>query len=289
MIDDPLSLLSLGIWLMAAGMWPVGFLFGACSACCDEVSCECGPAGTDLADWCCSGTHPEEITVRISNGTEEYEISEGCSFECISGTIQLNCASFNGDYVLTRGGGGVNTFGDRCQYGYAPGPECDEEEYDCPDDPDPPGAAFFVGPNILVKVCDQGIIDNADTVPGPGYDIGVLIEGFCEATWDGKPTIYSVRGGGCNDNPFKPNSAIPFRTRFEESNCDLRGDVSGTIEGSGFGDLYFPAEVGLETSCDTCGSTVVGSCDERWFVDPEVICFDGGDYSCSWDIEILPP
>jgi hypothetical protein len=36
MIDDPLSLLSLGIWLMAAGMWPVGFLFGACSACCDE-------------------------------------------------------------------------------------------------------------------------------------------------------------------------------------------------------------------------------------------------------------
>ena len=47
MIDDPLSLLSLGIWLMAAGMWPVGFLFGACSACCDkseddvcEVVCE---------------------------------------------------------------------------------------------------------------------------------------------------------------------------------------------------------------------------------------------------------
>jgi hypothetical protein len=35
MIDDPLSLLSLGIWLMAAGMWPVGFLFGACSACCN--------------------------------------------------------------------------------------------------------------------------------------------------------------------------------------------------------------------------------------------------------------
>jgi hypothetical protein len=40
MIDDPLSLLSLGIWLLAAGMWPVGFLFGACSACCDEDECE---------------------------------------------------------------------------------------------------------------------------------------------------------------------------------------------------------------------------------------------------------
>jgi hypothetical protein len=44
MIDDPLSLLSLGIWLMAAGMWPVGFLFGACSACCDECGeCPCPP------------------------------------------------------------------------------------------------------------------------------------------------------------------------------------------------------------------------------------------------------
>jgi hypothetical protein len=35
-IDDPLSLLSLGIWLFAAGMWPVGFLFGACSPCCKD-------------------------------------------------------------------------------------------------------------------------------------------------------------------------------------------------------------------------------------------------------------
>jgi hypothetical protein len=35
MLDDPLSLLSLGIWLFAAGMWPVGLLFGSCSSCCD--------------------------------------------------------------------------------------------------------------------------------------------------------------------------------------------------------------------------------------------------------------
>jgi hypothetical protein len=40
MIDDPLSLLSLGIWLMAAGMWPVGFLFGACSPCCGGCCCD---------------------------------------------------------------------------------------------------------------------------------------------------------------------------------------------------------------------------------------------------------
>jgi hypothetical protein len=34
MIDDPLALLSMGVWLFAAGMWPVAFLFGACSPCC---------------------------------------------------------------------------------------------------------------------------------------------------------------------------------------------------------------------------------------------------------------
>jgi hypothetical protein len=282
-MDDPLFLLMQGVWLLAAGMYPLGFLFGVCSACCEQ-DCVCGIAGTDLADWCCDGSHPEEITVRISNGTAEYEISEGCGFECISGTIQLNCASFNGDYVLTRGGGPA--LGNQCVYGYSPSAACDEEEeYDCPDDPDPPGVAFFAGPNIIVRVCDSG----NDAVPGPGYDISVSINGLCEATWDGMPTLYSVRGGGCGiDDPFLP-AVTPFRQRFEESNCDLRGDVSGTIEGSGFGDLYFPAEVGFETSCDTCGSTVLGSCDERWFIDPAAFCFDGGDYSCSWDIEILPP
>jgi hypothetical protein len=34
MIDDPLSLLMQGIFLLAAGMYPLGFLFGTCSACC---------------------------------------------------------------------------------------------------------------------------------------------------------------------------------------------------------------------------------------------------------------
>jgi hypothetical protein len=38
-IDDPLSLLSAIIWLAALGTWPVGFLFGACSACCDQDQC----------------------------------------------------------------------------------------------------------------------------------------------------------------------------------------------------------------------------------------------------------
>jgi hypothetical protein len=33
-MDDPLFLLMQGIWLLAAGMYPLGFLFGTCSACC---------------------------------------------------------------------------------------------------------------------------------------------------------------------------------------------------------------------------------------------------------------
>jgi len=33
-MDDPLFLLMQGVWLLAAGMYPLGFLFGTCSACC---------------------------------------------------------------------------------------------------------------------------------------------------------------------------------------------------------------------------------------------------------------
>jgi hypothetical protein len=38
-MDDPLFLLMQGIWLLAAGMYPLGFLFGACSACCCPDEC----------------------------------------------------------------------------------------------------------------------------------------------------------------------------------------------------------------------------------------------------------
>ena len=41
MIDDPLSLVLWSSWLMAAGMYPIGFLFGACSDCCPDCPDEC--------------------------------------------------------------------------------------------------------------------------------------------------------------------------------------------------------------------------------------------------------
>jgi hypothetical protein len=40
-MDDPLFLLMQGIWLLAAGMYPLGFLFGSCSACCGCGQCQC--------------------------------------------------------------------------------------------------------------------------------------------------------------------------------------------------------------------------------------------------------
>lgn len=36
MIDDPLALVLYVVTVMAGGMYPLGFLFGACSACCDD-------------------------------------------------------------------------------------------------------------------------------------------------------------------------------------------------------------------------------------------------------------
>lgn len=41
MMDDPLALVIYGITALAAGMYPVGFLFGACSPCCDECPDVC--------------------------------------------------------------------------------------------------------------------------------------------------------------------------------------------------------------------------------------------------------
>lgn len=62
-MDDPLSLLSLGIWLMAAGMYPLGFLFGACSACCDECPEECRKCTHFFNDTACENYMDVSVTV----------------------------------------------------------------------------------------------------------------------------------------------------------------------------------------------------------------------------------
>jgi hypothetical protein len=77
MIDDPLSLLSLGIWLMAAGMWPVGFLFGACSACCDECPPECNKCSQAYDSTDVSGCKeaPESVVITSEYDSRSYTSS----------------------------------------------------------------------------------------------------------------------------------------------------------------------------------------------------------------------
>lgn len=264
MIDDPLALIVQGIFVLAAGMYPVGFLFGVCSDCC---GCVCGPSGGDEADWCCSGTHPTEITVRIENGTTISNPGE-CNSACISGQVVVDCGSIDGDYVLHQDG---------CEYIYDPEPACGEnEEYECDD---PPGFAAFVGVQVRVFICDVSPL-NLDPVSGPGYNVCLTLSGTpnlqtgLSATWDGQAMLYT----------FPP---AEYRQLFGAPNCDLRGDVDGQASVSGFGDVFFPAGVSALDSCNTCGSVVVGNCDEFWFRDGGAIC-DGG-VECQWDVEILPP
>jgi hypothetical protein len=80
MIDDPLSLLSLGIWLMAAGMWPVGFLFGACSACCGECPEECNKC-----------TH-------FYNNNPQFPVNPDCGVINDLGTINWSIAGFGATF-----------------------------------------------------------------------------------------------------------------------------------------------------------------------------------------------
>jgi len=75
MIDDPFALLAYGILLLAGGMYPIGFLFGACSACCDECEpcnrCNHGSTGD-----------PDEGTCNVEVGYA-YQINNGSQ---VSGT-----------------------------------------------------------------------------------------------------------------------------------------------------------------------------------------------------------
>jgi hypothetical protein len=85
MIDDPLSLLSLAVWLMAAGMWPVGFLFGACSACCDECPPECNKcsqAYESIESGPCSEP-PDSLVATSDYASKSYTADEDGFFSTI--------------------------------------------------------------------------------------------------------------------------------------------------------------------------------------------------------------
>jgi hypothetical protein len=251
--------------MLAAGMYPLGFLFGVCSACCAE--CVCGPAGTDLADWCCAGTHPAEITVRISNGANNGDAMEcaGCSGVK---EVVVDCESIEGDYVLQKDG---------CKYLFNPEPNCGEDEFECDPENEDWKIAAFVGVGVVVEVCDSG----NDTQPGPDYNIcvqivspggGIARYGLA-ATFDGIPVVYTT--------PFSE-----YRQLFSEPNCDLRGLVGGKYTMAGFGEVFYPPEDGQPKSCDTCNSVITGQCNDFFLRDAGAIC--DNEIACEYDIEILP-
>jgi hypothetical protein len=92
MFDDPLSLLSAIIWLAALGTWPVGFLFGACSPCCQQ---ECSwfleferclrieLAGSEpRIGGDCPLDSPNSITTSFLLSTDTQRIDTGFGFNC---------------------------------------------------------------------------------------------------------------------------------------------------------------------------------------------------------------
>lgn len=94
MIDDPLALVVAGIWLMAAGMYPVGFLFGACSDC-------CAPAGDPNA-CCCGGNYPSQLVITMQ-GAQNRTISPSFWYQYGNANDYeewINCSSLNASYVL---------------------------------------------------------------------------------------------------------------------------------------------------------------------------------------------
>ena len=96
MIDDPLSLVLWSSWIMAAGMYPMGFLFGTCSACCQQCPDECSKC-THYANagYDCAGLYNTYTALTISVGdygsvtinNPQSEPSSGCGDHSIDFSI----------------------------------------------------------------------------------------------------------------------------------------------------------------------------------------------------------
>jgi len=100
MIDDPLALIIYGITTLAAGMYPIGFLFGPCSACCDECPEECnkcsqyyvldsqglfcsdGPDSVVVISDYASKTYTIQFEAPTTNGTQHLQLTE--EFNCLN-------------------------------------------------------------------------------------------------------------------------------------------------------------------------------------------------------------
>ena len=111
MIDDPLSLVLWLSWLMAAGMYPVGFLFGTCSACCQQCPDECSKC-THYADNAYSCTGLDDVIETLTYSVVGYasvtinnpspEPSAGCGNNSVAIPIQ-DLPQGNNQYIAFGG------------------------------------------------------------------------------------------------------------------------------------------------------------------------------------------
>lgn len=93
MIDEANTLLSAVILLLAGGMWPVGmgYMFGVCSACCEECPDECSK---------CTHAYNDQGDVNI----------QGCASTIYGGTLSYGNVTINNPGVEPSSGCGDNSF-----------------------------------------------------------------------------------------------------------------------------------------------------------------------------------
>jgi hypothetical protein len=89
MLDDPLGLIVQGIAILAAGMYPIGFLFGTCSACCNQCrssTCE----GFDLEEAFSHRSGGQTYCPDFYQGPDilSLSFSPTCFGSGVSGTVQ---------------------------------------------------------------------------------------------------------------------------------------------------------------------------------------------------------
>jgi hypothetical protein len=325
-MDDPLFLLMQGVWLLAAGMYPLGFLFGACSACC---GCACGSRvpnfdfatanalakrREDNADWCCSGSPPQEITIRVSDA-----VSQASGVGVLGDKVTPFCDQVEGDYVLT-----LRKFAEQCVYQYEPSCEfeCPEREYDEDEDEflDPPIPLFLAG----IGVAAYPAVPNAGAfqafglgyggfatqfIEGQGYEFGVTLYGYlnpgvdfhCGVYWgipaeveDLSPNNTGRSQTTNGPEPILVGGHFHAAQQFEESKCDMRGHFSDTVSSSiGFSTInashFFGTGIFSLSDCDAVVS-------QRHGTQGTFALFSDAAYAdlatpaeCQWDVEILPP
>jgi hypothetical protein len=329
-IDDPLALLSLGIWLMAAGMYPLGFLFGTCSACCQEGPCVCGARvenfnfdtanetaknREDNADWCCPGTLPSEITVRVSNATSTAAFATG------NVTMTPRCDEVEGDYVLTlTQTAQMDAFSTNCFYQFVP--SC---EFECPEredeDNDPvvqptfiPGIAIYAYAGRLNPYAENDVF-----VSGSDYKFSISLfternnEGaHCSVGWGIPATVENPTGSADFQTGLAASASadvllfqltrhgLSLRTQRDSQMCDSRGEISGTIttdfsvNPNGYlatATLNPGHSQADESSNDVpeCNSVAARSNFGGTWDNDTSVHFDTFNPICQWDVEILAP